>query len=65
MANPKDTHQNDALELTSEESSSSMGVVNLEFVVLLYGRNFPTLIPYMHKGGSRSGLDSFIDDVDL
>lgn len=39
MVNLGDAPVNDYLELTSEDSSSSTGVENLEFVELLYGWN--------------------------
>lgn len=55
---------NDALELTRKESSSSTGVENLEFVEILYGRNFPTLVPDVTLWDSRLRLDSYGNDRD-
>lgn len=45
MVNLRDALVSDALELTSEKSSSSVWVENPKFVEIIYSQNFTTSIP--------------------
>lgn len=64
MVNLGDVPVDNALKPASDESSSSLGVENLELVELLYTFNFPILASNASHCSSGSELDSFSDKGD-